>query len=112
MDSALVHYKQSVAIRDSIFNAERSEQIAEMREKYESGKKDAELLENQANLEQRALTIKAVAVGAPFFYLQECSPTALTVSRNAQVMNWKEERDHRCPTEGEGTAFARDPSPR
>ncbi len=63
-DSALVHYKRMVAVDDSLFTAERSAQISEVREKYESGKKDALLAERAAALEQRAITIRAVVVGA------------------------------------------------
>ncbi|MBK9146618.1 MAG: tetratricopeptide repeat protein [Flavobacteriales bacterium] len=63
-DSALFHFKQATALHDTIFSTERSAQIAEMQEKYESGKKDALITENKAQLERRALTIKAIAAGA------------------------------------------------
>lgn len=69
MDSALVHYKKSIVIRDSLFNKERSAQIAEMREKYESGQKDVLIAENQAKLDRRAITIRAIAVGATLLLL-------------------------------------------
>ncbi len=64
MDSALFHHKQWAALNDSIYNEESSARIAEMQEKYESGKKDAMLVENQAQLDRRSLTIKAIAAGA------------------------------------------------
>jgi two-component sensor histidine kinase len=69
LDSALHHHKQWAALNDSIFNEESSAQIAEMQEKYESGKKDVLLAENKAQLEQRSLTIKAVAIGAALLLL-------------------------------------------
>lgn len=52
------------ALRDSIFDEERSAQIAEMQEKYESGLKDARLAENEAQLELRAMAVRAIAGGA------------------------------------------------
>ncbi len=69
MDSALIHYKEMTALNDTLLNAERSAQIAEVREKYESGKKDALLAERAAALEQRAITIRAVVVGAVLLLL-------------------------------------------
>ncbi|MBK6832692.1 MAG: sensor histidine kinase [Flavobacteriales bacterium] len=54
-------------MRDSIFSEESSARIAEMQEKYESGKKDVLIAEGNAQLERRALTIKAIAVGAVLF---------------------------------------------
>ena len=68
-DSALVHFKRMRHVEDSLLNAERSAQIAEMQVKYESGKKDVELAENRAKLERRDLTIKAVAAGAVLLLL-------------------------------------------
>lgn len=56
--------QMAVALRDSILNEQRSAQIAEMQEKYESGLKDAQLAENEAQLKQRAVVIRAVAGGA------------------------------------------------
>lgn len=69
LDSALFHHKRWAALNDSIFNEETSAQIAEMQEKYESGKKDVQLAENKAQLEQRSLTIKAIAAGAALLLL-------------------------------------------
>ncbi|MCB0791385.1 MAG: tetratricopeptide repeat protein [Flavobacteriales bacterium] len=63
-DSALVHYKRMKLQRDSLLNEERSAQIADMQVRYETERKDAELAENRAALEQRALTIRAVGAGA------------------------------------------------
>lgn len=56
--------EMAVGLRDSILNEQRSAQIAEMQAKYESGLKDAQLAENQAQLRQRAVVIRAVAGGA------------------------------------------------
>jgi len=69
LDSALFHHKRWAVLNDSIFNEQSSAQIAEMQEKYESGKKDVLLAENKAQLEQRSLTIKAVATGAVLLLL-------------------------------------------
>lgn len=64
MDSALVHHKRMKALGDSLLNEERVTQIAEMRERYESGRKDVLIAENRAQLEQRTITIRAIAAGA------------------------------------------------
>jgi two-component system, sensor histidine kinase PdtaS len=69
LDSALYHHKRWSALNDSMFNSERSAQITEMQEKYDSGRKDMLLAESKAQLEQRSLTIKAVAVGAALLLL-------------------------------------------
>ncbi|MCB0809303.1 MAG: tetratricopeptide repeat protein [Flavobacteriales bacterium] len=63
-DSALAHYRLHAAWKDSIFNEERSAQVAELKERYESGKKDAELERNRATLEQNAFEKKALGAGA------------------------------------------------
>ncbi|MEZ4757823.1 MAG: histidine kinase dimerization/phosphoacceptor domain -containing protein [Flavobacteriales bacterium] len=63
-DSALFHFKHMKELRDALFNEERAAQITEMKEKYESGRKDVLLAESRAQLERRALTIKAIAGGA------------------------------------------------
>jgi two-component sensor histidine kinase len=63
-DSALVHQRRMTALNDSMYNAENSSRVAEIQEKYESGKKDLLIAEHTATLEQRALTIKAVTISA------------------------------------------------
>ena len=63
-DSALVHYRLHTAWKDSIFNEERSAQVAELKERYESEKKDAELERNRATLERNAFEKKALGAGA------------------------------------------------
>ena len=63
-DSALVHYRLHTAWKDSIFNEERSAQVAELSERYESEKKDAELERNRATLERNAFEKKALGAGA------------------------------------------------
>ncbi len=69
LDSALHHHRLFSQWRDSVFTAERMAGITELQEKYESGKKDALLAENRAQLEQRSLTIKAIAAGAALLLL-------------------------------------------
>ena len=64
MDSAFVHFKRMKVLVDSLLNEARVTQIAEMRERYESGRKDALIAENRAQLEQRTITIRAIAGGA------------------------------------------------
>lgn len=64
LDSALAHQRSYSQWNDSVFSEEKSAQIDELQEKYDSGKKDVLLAENKAQLEQRALTIKAIAGGA------------------------------------------------
>lgn len=68
-DSALVHFKRMKVQRDSLLNAERSAQIADMQVRYETEKKDTELAENRTMLERRSLTIKVVACGAALLLL-------------------------------------------
>lgn len=63
-DSALAHFKQMTAFQDSLFSEEKSAQIAEMQEKYESGRKDLLIAENAAMLARRSDTIKIVVAGA------------------------------------------------
>jgi len=63
-DSALFHHKAFAQWNDSVFSEEKSAQIDELQENYDSGKKDALISRNKAQLEQRSLTIKAVATGA------------------------------------------------
>ncbi|MCB0768683.1 MAG: sensor histidine kinase, partial [Flavobacteriales bacterium] len=57
-------YRLRSAWKDSIFTEERSVQVAELKERYESGKKDAELERNRATLEQNAFEKKALGAGA------------------------------------------------
>lgn len=64
IDSALYHFKRMKELSDALTNEERAAQVTEMKEKYESGRKDLLLAENKAQLERRALTIKAFAIGA------------------------------------------------
>lgn len=66
-DSALHHFKAADALRDSIFSEESNARIAEMQEEYESGRKDVLIAEGNAQLERRALTIKAITMGAVLF---------------------------------------------
>lgn len=69
LDSALHHHRLFSQWRDSVFTAERMAGISELQEKYESGKKDALIAENRAQLEQRSLTIKAIAAGSVLLLL-------------------------------------------
>ena len=64
LDSSLVHLRAYIQWNDSVYSEEKSAQINELQERYDSGRKDALIAENKAQLEQRALTIKAIAVGA------------------------------------------------
>ncbi|MBL7946903.1 MAG: tetratricopeptide repeat protein [Flavobacteriales bacterium] len=63
-DSALHHQRLFSQWRDSVFTVEKLSSITEMQEKYESDKKDMQLKENEAQLNQRSFTIKAIATGA------------------------------------------------
>ncbi|MFY9309075.1 MAG: tetratricopeptide repeat protein [Bacteroidia bacterium] len=60
---ALVHYKNFVATRDSIFNETKSRQIAEMRTKYEVNQKEKEiaLLTNEKKLKE--IQLYAIVIG-------------------------------------------------
>lgn len=61
--SALAHYKNFVATRDSIFNETKSRQIAEMRTKYEVNQKEKEiaLLTNEKKLKE--IQLYAIIIG-------------------------------------------------
>jgi len=48
---------QSYALKDSLFDAKRSAQIAEMQEKYESEKREKELVREQARVRQRTILL-------------------------------------------------------
>lgn len=52
-DAAMQWLQQSYALKDSLFNTERSRQLAEMAEKYEAEKKGKELARQQVQLQQR-----------------------------------------------------------
>lgn len=51
--NALKYYKQHVALKDSIFDTEKSKQIAEMQTKYETAKKDKELAFRQKAIAEK-----------------------------------------------------------
>lgn len=63
-DSALVHYRYYVAWKDSIFSEERSAQVAELNERFDSERKDAELAQNKVTLAQNAFEKRALTAGA------------------------------------------------
>ncbi len=48
---------QSYALKDSLFDVKRSAQIAEMQEKYESEKREKELVREQARVRQRTILL-------------------------------------------------------
>lgn len=60
---ALIHYKNFIAIRDSVFNETKSKQIAEMRTKYELNQKEKEiaLLTNEKKLKE--IQLYAIIIG-------------------------------------------------
>ncbi len=61
--SALDWLKQSYTLKDSLFNEQRSAQIAEMQEKYESEKREKELVEQQLMLRKRTTWLLVAIVG-------------------------------------------------
>lgn len=57
-DSAVYYYDQYTAIKDTIFNNELSDQVAEVQIKYETAKKEKQILEQQVKLgEQETLNV-------------------------------------------------------
>lgn len=54
---------QSYALKDSLFDAKRSAQIAEMQEKYESEKREKELVREQARVRQRTTLLAFSGTG-------------------------------------------------
>lgn len=63
-DSALMCHKTAMAWKDSIYNEEKSAQIAELQERYDSQQKDLEIEKNKADLQRSELQNKALAGGA------------------------------------------------
>ncbi|OJJ23323.1 hypothetical protein BKI52_02900 [marine bacterium AO1-C] len=52
-ENALKYYKKHVALKDSIFDTDKSGQIAEMQTKYETAKKDKELALQQKSIAEK-----------------------------------------------------------
>ncbi|GJM31191.1 MAG: hypothetical protein DHS20C18_01920 [Saprospiraceae bacterium] len=61
--AALNWLNLSNALKDSLFNEERSAQIAEMQEKYESEKREKELTREQLRVRQRTSLLVLVSIG-------------------------------------------------
>jgi len=68
-DSALVHLKSFRQWSDSVFTDENNALIADLQERYESGRKDALIAENRSQLERREWTIKAIAAASVLLLL-------------------------------------------
>lgn len=64
LDSALAQQRAFTQWNDSVYSEEKSAQINELQEKYDSGKKDVLLAENKAQLERRSIIIMAIGAGA------------------------------------------------
>lgn len=62
-EQALDWLTQSYALKDSLFDLKRSEQIAEMQEKYDSEKREKELLREQTRVRQRTTLLAFSGVG-------------------------------------------------
>ena len=65
---SLDYYKKSIALKDSLFNIAKSEQLAEMQTKYETEKKDKELL-LLANEKQILQAEKKLNENKKYFYI-------------------------------------------
>ncbi|OQX77444.1 MAG: hypothetical protein B6D64_08245 [Bacteroidetes bacterium 4484_276] len=65
-EKALGFYKKHVAVKDSIFNTEKSRQIAEMEAKYETEKKEKEnrILRQDIEIQQRTTWLLFVSLAA------------------------------------------------
>ncbi len=59
---AFQYQAQHFALKDSLFNENKSQQIAEMQTKYDTGKKDQDLVLNQASLAKQRIILIAVGV--------------------------------------------------
>ncbi|MCU0443741.1 MAG: tetratricopeptide repeat protein [Microscillaceae bacterium] len=60
---ALLFYKKSVAIKDSLFTKEKNHQIAQIQVSYESEKKDQELALKNSEIKQQALLRNFLIIG-------------------------------------------------
>ena len=59
MDSALYYYKTYKTLEDSLYNAEKSKQIADMRTRYETDKKEQQIGFQQLELQGKESTLRA-----------------------------------------------------
>ncbi len=57
IDQAYSYFKKHVALRDSLFNERKSEQIANLELGYQTEKKEREIAEQQAEIEQKNLLL-------------------------------------------------------
>ncbi|MCB0661934.1 MAG: tetratricopeptide repeat protein [Saprospiraceae bacterium] len=64
-EEALKWLKESYAVKDSLFNVDRTEKLAEMDAKYEAAKKATEIAEKDAALQKQ--TIKVIGLSAALF---------------------------------------------
>ena len=61
-DEALDYYKKHVSLKDSIFSVEKTKQITELNTKYETEKKEQQILLQRSELSRKNLTIAAILV--------------------------------------------------
>lgn len=59
---ALDYYKKHVSLKDSIFSVEKTKQITELNTKYETDKKEQQILLQRSELSRKNLTIAAILV--------------------------------------------------
>lgn len=67
--NAYLFHKKCAVVKDSILNAEKAEQMAEMQTKYESEKKDKEILKKNSELSQKELESKNKTIQRNIFIL-------------------------------------------
>lgn len=97
---ALKYQKLYAMYNDSVYNAENARQMAEMQTKYESEKKDLELLKNKAELKikEEQSFIKSIVIVAVIFLLVFISIIGYLFYRKKQIQQ-KAELDAELATQ-------------
>ncbi len=100
-EKALYYYKASMAYHDSIFNEDIQKNIIELEKKYETAKKDKELIENQGHIKRQKIIIAFIITGSSiivFFlilviiqYRQKKAANIRLESQNQEILLQKEE---------------------
>lgn len=100
-EKALKYYELAIAYKDSISNDEVKKNISELDKKYETAKKDKELLKRQESIKRQQLVITFIAFGVLLLvvfvivvfrsYKQKKSAYAQLEIQNQEIMQQREE---------------------
>ncbi len=90
---ALATYKRFIALRDSIVSAESVLNIAKMRAKYESDRKDQEIQLLNKTQEVQRLTVNSLAVGIAFLVMLSMVLVRMYRQRKRSEQNLREKNE-------------------